>query len=56
MILLWDRDDLGTPGLKRCITLARYFGGCHHRHWPFEQSGALHIGDLGKFSGRWASA
>ena len=21
-------DDLRTPGLKRCITLARHFGGC----------------------------
>src|SRR5215469_3885036 len=49
-------DDLRTPGLKRYITLARHFGGCHHRDWPFEQSRALHISDLGKFAARCARA
>ena len=29
-------NDLRTSGLKRCIALARHFGGGHHRHWPFE--------------------
>ena len=48
------RDDLRTPGLKRCITLARHFGGCHNRRRPFKYSSALHISDLGKFAGRCA--
>jgi hypothetical protein len=35
------RDNLRTPCLKRGITLARHFGGRHHRDWPLEQSDAL---------------
>jgi hypothetical protein len=49
-------NDLRTSGLKRCIALARHFGGSHHRHWSFEQSDALHVGGFGKFACRWARA
>ena len=38
----------GRSALSAAYPKARHFGGLHHRHGTAEQSGALHLRDLGE--------